>query len=291
MRGVFWRQLLEWALYNIPHIVRPLMLFHWTAFFFLVWRGGRSAVLENLTVLQPRWSLPHRIVAAFRVFWNFAETFTDTMLYNIRRLTVDWEMDGHEHFRTLRESDTGAIILTAHMGNYDLGSYLFAREIDRTIVIVRASEPDPETDEDSRIRRAEHESEIGRLKFVEPSPELALELVHALQEKSVVAIQGDRAVKGVSALPVEMFGTTAMLPNGPFALAMTTRVPIYPLFVIRRGHHSYRVIVGSPIECRRTSRGRDNDIAEAMKQWTAVLEKTIEEHATQWFTFERYFAR
>lgn len=291
MRGVFWRQFLVWALFNIPHLIRPLLLFHWTGFFFLAWKRGRRAVLENLKVVQPRWSLPQRVTGAFAVFWNFAETFTDTMLFNIRRQAVDWEMIGYEHFEQLRQSPTGAIILTAHMGNYDLGSYLFAREIDRTIVIVRASEPDPESDRDSRIRRAGYEHEIGRLRFVEPTPELALELVHALQEKSVVAIQGDRAVKGVSAQQVELFGQPAMLPNGPFALAMTTRVPIYPLFVVRMGHRSYRVIVGSPIECRRTSRGRDNDIAEAMTHWKEILERTITDYTTQWFTFERYFAR
>lgn len=291
MRGVFWRQSIVWALYNIPHIIRPLLMVHWTAWFFALWKGGRRAVFENLRVIRPDWSFARRFAAAFGVFWNFAETFTDTMLFNVRRHTVDWEMVGYQNFVHLRDSDAGAIILTAHMGNYDLGSYLFANEIDRPIVIVRAAEPDPESDQDSRVRRGQHESEIGRIRFVEPTPELALDLVHALQEKCVVAIQGDRAISGVGAQQVRMFGREVMLPNGPFALALATRTIIYPLFVIRSGQHAYRVIVETPIECRRTGRGRDQDISEAMDQWAAILEKTITANVSQWFTFERYFAR
>lgn len=291
MRGVFWRQFLVWALFNIPHLIRPLLLVHWTGFFFAVWKNGRRAVIENLRIIHPSWSFARRVAGAFAVFWNFAETFSDTMLFNIRRHTVDWVMTGYDHFRSLRDSSDGAIILTAHMGNYDLGSYFLVTEVDRPVVIVRASERDPESDLDSRRRREQHSAESGRLRFAEPTPELALELVYALQEGSVVAIQGDRAIEGVSAQPARLFGREVMLPNGPFALALTTRVPIYPLFVVREGFHSYKVIFDAPIHVRRTSRGRDADLADAMTQWSRVLERTVSTYATQWFTFERYFAR
>jgi lauroyl/myristoyl acyltransferase len=175
------------------------------------------------------------------------------------------------------------------MGNYDLGSYLFARDIEKPITIVRAAERDPDTDREARAKREQVGEQTGRMQFGEPSAELAFSLVEALQEGKVVAIQGDRAIKGVASIETTLFGRKVELPAGPFYLALTTRSPIYPLFVIRTAIASYKVITRAPIEVRRTGRNRDEDVREAVQRWTAILEEIIGGHATQWFNFDDYF--
>jgi lauroyl/myristoyl acyltransferase len=226
---------------------------------------------------------------SYRVFWNFACTFTDTMRFSVNRSDVDWEIHGAANLAALNATEEGAIILTAHMGNYDLGSYLLAKTSQKRVAIVRAAEHDPDSDHDSRSRREEYGTETGKLKFFEPSAELALELVHALQEGRVVAIQGDRVINGVASLPVKLFGRNSELPAGPFALAMTTQVLIYPLFVVRLRRRTYRVIVADPIACRRTGANREEDIQRAMTQWVDTLQSVVGQYSDQWFNFEPYF--
>ena len=167
------------------------------------------------------------------------------------------------------------------MGSYDLGAHLFAEVSGRRIVMVRAPEVDPQT------RQFEEERLPGEIEiqFNTDGGALALDLLHALREGAIVAIQGDRMAGAISGLPATLFGKAVQVPAGPFALAMTARVPIYPIFVVRRGWRRYRLRAATPIEIVR-SRDRDADFAAAASLWTATLEQVIRDAWQQWFEFE-----
>ena len=87
----------------------------------------------------------------------------------------------------------------------------------------------------------------------------------------------------------ELFGTRVRLPNGPFVLALAARVLIYPLFIARSGCRSYEIIVREPIAVVRSGRAREDDIAEAVAKWCAVLEELLTERWDQWFAFTPLF--
>jgi lauroyl/myristoyl acyltransferase len=289
MRGVFWRQFCGWAVNQIPHHLEPLLLFGWTLFFFVLWRPGRIAVLTNISVIAPSRFLAIRYARAFRVFYNFAATFTDTMHFNEHRMNVDWVLEGDEHFQKLQQA-SGAIILTAHLGNYDLGSYLFAQTMKRQLVIVRAAEEDPESDAFSKDHRQRIGESLGKLDFNDPTGDnIAIPLLQALQRGELVAIQGDRLLPGAGPVSASLFDREVQLPAGPFALAMAARAPIFPMFIARVARRSYRVIAGEPILCERTGRDRKRDIERAARSWAPILERIINRYWYQWFTFFGYF--
>ncbi|HCP91097.1 MAG TPA: hypothetical protein DIT76_03470, partial [Spartobacteria bacterium] len=85
------------------------------------------------------------------------------------------------------------------------------------------------------------------------------------------------------------FGKALFLPSGPFVLSLVAEVPIYPLFIVRRGYRKYKIIVREPIICLRTSPRREDDIAAAMQQWSAVLEEMINGYWGQWYAFTPIF--
>lgn len=290
IRGVFWRQLLQWATQTVPHFMEPLLLAIWTLFFFVLWGPGRRDVYRNLKVISPPAPALVILARAYRVFWNFACTFTDTMQFNVRRMRVDWIIEGSEHFDELRNLSGGAIILTAHLGNYDIGSYLFAERTGRQLVIVRAAEADPESDQFAKEHRRQLSESIG-IGFTDPSGNIVIGLVQALQRGEVVAIQGDRVLKGTPAVRSQMFGRSIELPAGPFALAQATRAPIFPMFIARTGRRQYRVIALEPIRSIRRTRDRDADLQFAIDQWAPHLEGIIRRYWFQWFTFFPFFEK
>jgi phosphatidylinositol dimannoside acyltransferase len=288
VRGVFWRQLLNWGVNNTPYSVEPPALAAGTVFFYASLTSARRATIRNLRAILPRsFSLANH-ARAFRMFWNFACTITDTARFNECGDLVDWEFDGLEHFERLVASPEGAIILTAHMGNYDLGSYLFARRMHRPLTIVRAPEFDAQTQAYVSQRREKGITGEFRTDYNTNPQMLALDLIAALQERQIVAIQGDRVVGPVTAHEARLFDRPALIPSGPFALALATGALIYPLFVIRVGWKRYRVTTFAPIECRRTGRDRNVDISRAVNSWIDVLQQMIRAHPHQWFMFESF---
>jgi predicted LPLAT superfamily acyltransferase len=285
VNGVFWRQFLRFAVLNVPPWVEPTVEAFWTLFF-LLWGPGRRGVMRNLTAILPgSWAIAN-FLRTYRVFWNFAWTITDNMRFRELRVSPDWEFVGREFFEQLQSHQGGAIILTAHMGNYDLGAHLFAERSGRQIVMIRAPETDAQTREFEESHAARTASEL-KIDFSTRSSDLALDLLHALQRGEIIAIQGDRVTPGISALPATLFGKSMQVPAGPFALSMAARVPIYPLFIMRRGRRRYRLVTAKPFEVTRT-RDRAAAFEEAVKHWTFELEQVIRDAWFQWFTFQPY---
>lgn len=282
VRGVFWRQLLRFAILNVPPWIEPIVMAFWSAFF-LLWGPGRRGVMRNLKVIKPGSEAIANFFRCYRVFWNYAWTIADNVRFKELRTIPDWEFIGWNHFQAMQASN-GAILLTAHMGSYDLGAHLFSETSTRRIVMVRAPEEDPQTQEFEE----HHGAEGLRIEFNTRATELALDLLETVREGAIVAIQGDRVVGSISTLPATFFGRPASVPAGPFALALAARVPIYPVFVVRVGRRRYRLVTSRPIEITR-SRNRDDDFARAVAQWMTELEEVVRGCWYQWFTFEPYW--
>ncbi|HVG22528.1 MAG TPA: lysophospholipid acyltransferase family protein [Thermoanaerobaculia bacterium] len=283
VHGVFWRQLLRWAVRNVPYWLEAPLLGFWTMLF-LMWGPGRRGIMANLRDILPgSWPLAN-FFRVYRVMWNFAWTIDDNVRFKELRVVPDWEFVGRAHFDRLVSEPGGAIILTAHMGSYDLGAHLFAQMSKRQIVMVRAPEVDPET---RRFEEAQLTGTAVKVDFSTRASELAIDLLHALQRGEIIAIQGDRVTPGIATLPATLFGRKTTLPAGPFALSMAARVPVYPLFIVRLGRRRYRLMVGEPFDVRRT-RDRAEAFEAAVSRWTRELESAVRKGWFQWYSFEAF---
>lgn len=286
VHGVYWRRLLRWGVLNMPLWVEPTVLSTW-AVLFLLWGPGRRGVIANLKVILPGSTAIGNFFRCYRVFWNFANVIADNVRFKELRVGPDWEFYGREHFEELQSGKTGAIILTAHMGSYDLAAQLFAEISRRPLVMVRAPETDPETRQYEEELHGRTVPDGLKVDFSTRASDLALDLLHALQRGELIAIQGDRVTPGISALPATLFGAKTKFPAGPFALAMAARVPVYPLFIVRAGRRRYRLVVGKPFEVPRT-RDRAAAFERAVSEWTLELESVLRGAWYQWFAFEPF---
>jgi lauroyl/myristoyl acyltransferase len=287
VRGVFWRRFLHWAVLNIPNWLEPLVM-GWWSMFFLLWGPGRRGVMRNLSAILPGSTPVANFFRTYRVFWNYAWTITDNARFRLLRTIPRWEFEQPENFEKLQAHDGGAIVLTAHMGSYDLGAALFAELTTRRIVMVRAPEIDPETRQfEERVHEEKGASGL-RVGFNTTASDLAFDLLAAVQSGEIVAIQGDRVTPGVATVETTLFGKRTKLPAGPFALSMASRAPIFPMFVMRRGRRRYCLLTCEPIVVTRTSRDRDHDIRRGVDEWVLALESTIHRSWHQWFAFEPF---
>jgi len=287
VRGVVWRKLLKFAVLNTPIWSEPLVHGTW-AFLFLLAAPVSRGVMRNLRAIVPGSNPIVNLFRAWRVFFNYAWTIADSTRYRYLRTFPDWEFVGLEHFHEMCARPGGSIVLTAHMGSYDLGAELFAEVTTRRMVMVRAPEADPETHEFEEASRREAPADGLQVDFSTKASELAFDLLASVQNGDIVAIQGDRVTPGIAAYATTLFGHRTEIPAGPFALAMASRAPIYPLFVLRVRRRRYRLLACPPIEVRRTSRNRDEDLQTAIDAWSRQLESIIRESWWQWFEFETY---
>ena len=146
-------KLQQWGSRICPPALEPLLLAGYTTLLFLLFGKGRRAVVANLSVILPGTTGVGNWFRAWRVFWNFAATMTDAGRMRAGVRDLFWEIEGVENFRELAEMEGGAILLTAHMGNYDIAGPTFASRFKRKLNAVRAPEQDSELQDYYREKR------------------------------------------------------------------------------------------------------------------------------------------
>jgi lauroyl/myristoyl acyltransferase len=167
---------------------------------------------------------------------------------------------------------------------------LFAQKFNRQIRMVRAPEPDRESEQHLKASLAQAGAGAVKIDYNTAGALLSFDLLSALRQGEIVSIQGDRVIGNVAQIEGTMFGRAISIPTGPFILAQVAEVAIFPLFIARVGHRHYAIIVREPIRVARTAADRNEDISVAVAQWCAVLQSVVAERWDQWFAFAPIFA-
>lgn len=281
--GVFWFRLHGFGVRILPNWAFGVLIPLFTTFFWILLRKIRAAIASNLeAVLGPcgGWERQRRIYRTFRTFaWCLSERYE--RLNTERAFSV--EADGLETWHELARSGQGCILVTAHIGAWEVGSMMPASRDHRRIHVVREAETDPRAQRfiEGLIRRRGGDLYITH--FAE-DPQLGVDLLGALRQGEVVALQGDRPRSGGRTEEVPLLGRSFHLPIGPAALARAAGVPIVPVFVFREGRLSYRCVIRPAIHVAQSA-DRRRDVGEALARFAAELEAAIRREPHQWFCF------
>jgi KDO2-lipid IV(A) lauroyltransferase len=235
----------------------------------------RAVVRANLVRILP--GLPPAALDGLvtAVFRQFAVCFTDLITTN-RRADLDALVAGVEGMPALEKAAAagrGVVVLTAHLGNWELAGRLLARHGARPTHVVVAAEADPAVGRFLRGGRAP-------VRFVTRSaPTASLSLLTALRRGEIVALQGDRALGTRGDVLQPFFGAPAPFPLGPFVLARAAGAPLVPAFCLLDADRRYRIVVGSPAAVEAGGE------TAALARWVGVLEAMVRRHPQQWFNF------
>ncbi len=283
----FWSRYLSWGVRHCPWTVEPILLAGYSFGFYLVAGTFRRHIANNLRALFPQDHALSLQWRTYQVFWHFAAVAVDGVRAREAPGVIHWELEGLPNFESLRACPSGVILITAHMGNYDLAGSVFARRFERTVHAVRAPERNAELQALRKAELTSHDSDCYRVIYNEPGSMLGITLAKALQRQEAVAIQADRVLFDVSPMTIPWDALhTIEIPQGPFILSLTTGCPIYPLFMTRLGRCRYRVHVGEAFHCERTGRDKEKDLKRAGAQWVVLLKEQVQRHWNQWLVVE-----
>lgn len=192
---------------------------------------------------------------------------------------------GMEHLEAAARSGKGAVMLTAHFGNYELGGVLLGR-LEMPVSVVYVKDKYAQAEEYRSLMRGH--GQVEEIAIEPGGAWSSLPVLRALRAGRLVAMQGDRDLDG-RGIPTRFFGLPILLPRGPFLVALLTGTPIIPTFVSYTPRQRFECRVYSPIEVP-AGPDRERDLAHAASRWAAVLEREVRRCPEQWYTFYDYFA-
>jgi KDO2-lipid IV(A) lauroyltransferase len=240
----------------------------------------RTALIQNLTVaLESMATRRDPAVEARRAFENFAYCVTDFLQLSALSsvdLETRFEVTGYDAVRELQKAGTGVIIMSAHLGCWELGGALLAGRGHRIHGVARQHA-------DARVNRffVETRKRAG-IEVLAPGS-ASMRLVDRLQAGGIVGLLADRDVADCG-LETEFFGRRTVLPRGHASLAARSGVPIVPAFAVQRTRGYYHLTFEAPIELSGTGSVRTR-IGLMVERCARILERTIRNHPDQWYAF------
>jgi KDO2-lipid IV(A) lauroyltransferase len=242
----------------------------------------RRAVLDNVRHVAPQRSWFWRQYQAARVFITATMNYYDLLrLRSVdrERLTELIDVYGWPHLEAALHRGKGVIVLSAHLGNFNVVAQYPAALGLKAAVVAERVEPLELFRYFVRLRSA-----MG-ISVFPPGAASALPILRLLRQNGLLLVAGDRDVTG-QGRAVRFFDALAHLPAGPVVLAQRTGATLLPAFTLRRSTRKSVVYIEPPLTLTHTGE-EQRDLDENMRRVARALERMISVDPGQWSVLQR----
>jgi KDO2-lipid IV(A) lauroyltransferase len=220
------------------------------------------------------------------VFRNFAKYLVEffRILKDVDQQFIEKKVviKDKKYLDKIQKENQGAIFITAHMGNWELGGAVL-NSLGFPLTAVALPHMDRPVNELFNEQR--------RAKGIEVVPKnLAIRrCLEVLKNKKFIGLVADRTY-GAKSEEVKFFGRLCSLPIGPAMFSLKMQVPIVPVFFIREDY-KFVLTICEPIYPKKTSsKNAKEEVRRLMKEYILILEKHIKQFPTQWLVFRKFWA-
>lgn len=239
----------------------------------------KDVAWANLRRAFPDFSQRQRRAILRRTYQHFCMVFMDfirMLTITAQRLESVLEFD-EANIREAREQGGGAIILSAHIGNWELiASALCLRGYPIIPVIVPQREPG------GSFVRAVRES-TGCSYIAKRTPTRTM--LDLLKEGNFLGLAGDQDAKK-RGVWVNLLGQPSSRPRGAAVFALITGAPMLAGWCLLQKNGRYQLGFKS-ISTKNLPRDRDQAIQVLTQRYTDALGEAIRQHPEQYFWFHR----
>ena len=225
----------------------------------------------------------------YRHVYAFGESMIDGYAFLYRRKSpFTFSYDGEEHFNEALRKGKGLILLTAHMGNWEIAGNLLFDRLNTPVNFIMLDETS------ERMRRVFSGAlERRRISIIPVTPDpvsIMVQVRTVLARNEILCVVGDRYSGGEQTRELPFFGRPAKFPSGPFVFSAITGAPLIAVFSMKRGPGHYHMNVSGTMEVRRHDKaGRDAAIDGAMRAYVGLLEAQVRAYPYQWFNLYDYW--
>ncbi|MFZ4563759.1 MAG: acyltransferase [Bacteroidales bacterium] len=225
-----------------------------------------------------------RFKAFFSIYLNYY-MFGQILLDKIAMLAgfqqkFTFDFEGEEY---LRQMNDGGLLVSAHVGNWEIAGQLLNR-LEKKINIL--------------LFDAEHQRIKGYLSDVLSARNVnfivirddfshLLEIKQALANKEIIAMHGDRFLEGNKTVILDFMGKPAAFPIGPVNMAAKFNIPVSFVFAVkeRSTHYHFYATPLTKVVFTTNLKKREENFCEALSLYSEKFEEILQKYPLQWFNY------
>ena len=190
-----------------------------------------------------------------------------------------FKTDGLPLMDELEMHPEGFILLSSHVGNYEIAGYSLKTKSKKFNALVYAGETATVMENRQRILSQNNMSMIP----VKEDFSHLFTMNAALDNGEIVSMPADRIFGSQKSVECQFFGAKANFPLGAFAMAVQKNVPVLAVFVMKEGMKRYHAYV-QEVVCDRQGNKREQ-MAQLAQNFAERLENIVRRYPTQWFNY------
>ena len=218
----------------------------------------------------------------YRLFISQGKQLVDRYAAVSGNVTFDSNPDAYNQVeQVVGEHKNGAILLTGHVGNWQVSMTLL-EQLDIKLFLVMRPEDNPALVESSKVSKKGE-----KVRIISPEQDMggAVEIVNALSQGGLVFMMGDRKYDFHST-EVSFLGATAKFPQGAFRIAAAAGCPVVVWFSNKITDKLYNVKVEGVLNpCYEKNRRKDEQIKVWVQEFASLLETYVEKYPYQCYLF------
>jgi KDO2-lipid IV(A) lauroyltransferase len=264
--------------------VYALAIFLADLHYYIAFRDRRF-VRANLSIIFPEKSIKELRKISKQVFRNFAKYLVD--FFRFQKLDLEFinknvKLENMHYFDQALATGKGVVVLTAHLGNWELGGVVIALLGYPFWAVALPHKNKKVNDFFDAQRNSKGVQVIAMGKAVRSC-------IAQIRKNHMVALVGDRDFthKGVV---IDFFGLPAHFPEGPAALSLMTGASIVPGFMLRNPDDTFTLRIEKPIEFS-ASGDKVKDLADLVTVYKKVIEDYIRKYPEQWYVFRKFWVQ
>jgi KDO2-lipid IV(A) lauroyltransferase len=243
----------------------------------------RGVGMTNLQLAYPEWSEQLRNRTLREVYRNLGYLLAEFCLMDGYRTEEAGEFiryEGLDHFLAAHATGKGVLVLTGHLGAWELSSFYHSLVGYPMGLVIRRLD-NPLVDEFVNRLRCLHGNRVIH------KDDFARGLISAMRAGETVGILMDTNMTPPQGLFVPFFGVEACTASGLAKVALKTGAAVLPGFLVRDGESSRYVLrFGEQMELTQTG-DFAADVAENTARFTTTIERYIRETPEQWLWMHR----
>ncbi len=218
----------------------------------------------------------------FKSYYRFGQTILDKV--SILAGNTDYfkvNFDGHHYLTKMASQDKGGILISAHVGNWEIAGH-FLKNANRPVNVIMF---DVEHEAIKRVLKKSLKNRAFKIITVKEDFSHLLDISRALSNNEFICIHGDRILNDgrEKIYQTNFLGRPVKIPRGPFELAVRFGVPYLFVFAIKESNRDYNFYA---FEGKEESEG---NVEAMIRDYIGHIEHVLQPHPEQWFNFYDYW--
>lgn len=252
-------------------------LLYFVALYYVFFAGKSTRAIFYYFHKRLKYSFLKSLISIYKSYYTFGMTIIDkAAISSGLKSQFTYECDGVENIIDLLDKQKGGIMISAHVGNFEIAEFFF-EEIDTRSQISLVT-----TDaEHQNIKEYMEKVTIrSKVKFILVQDDMShiFEINNALTNGELVCFTGDRYMKDQKVLTESLMGKVANFPAGPFLLASRLNVPVLFVYVMKENNKHYHLYA-------RRAEVKNRDAQDLLRKYTESVEWMLKKYPLQWFNY------